>query len=83
MMGHIFQIYPQLVLHDLIDIIPFRIIDLLQQLILIAVADRCQVRYAGTDIEHMYLFGGIQIDIFADLRPGPTRLISPTKTLMS
>ena len=61
---HIFQIYPQLVLHDHIDIIPFRSIDLLQQFILIAVADRCQVCYAGTDIEHMHLFGAIGTLLF-------------------
>lgn len=66
----VFQVDTQFILHDYFHIVAIGIFDLCKQFVFVAVADRSQVRNAGSNVEYVHLFGGIKIDVFADFRPG-------------
>ena len=70
MIGYILEVDGQLVLHDHINIKLIGIFCFLEQLILIAITNRCQIGDTWTDIKHSHLFLGIHIHILAHLWTG-------------
>ena len=69
MVGDIFEIDAELVLHHHVAVVLLGVRGLLQKLVLVAVADGGHVGDTGTDIQDMQLLGSVEVDILPDLGP--------------
>lgn len=70
MVGDVFEVDAELVLHDSVAVELLGVGGLLQQLVLVAVADGGHIGDAGTDVQDVQLLRGVEVYVFADFRSG-------------
>lgn len=69
MVGDVFEVDAELVLHDSVAVELLGVGGLLQQLVLVAVADGGHICDAGADVQDVQLLRGVEVYVFADFRP--------------
>lgn len=70
MVGNVLEVDAELVLHHYVAVVLLGVGGLLQKLVLVAVADGSHVSDAGTDIQDMQLFRGVEVDVLPNLWSG-------------
>ena len=81
MVGNVLEVDAELVLHHYIAVVLLGVGGLLQKFVLVAVADGSHVSDAGTDIQDVHLFRGVEVDVLPNLWSGTDQAHVPDENV--